>query len=254
MIQHPLLSEACTVVHGFFTRRGGASTGLYATRNCGFGAADDPQTVEANRAAAVADLGLPSDALLTLYQVHSPDVVTVQSVWPRDQAPRADAMVTDRSGIALGVLAADCAPVLLADPIAGVIGAAHAGWKGALTGVVEATVAAMVGLGAERARLRAVVGPCIGPSSYEVGPEFRDRFLAAAPGNGDFFAAGQGDRLLFDLPGYVLARAADAGVARAHWVGHDTFAEPEAFFSYRRSCHAGEPDYGRLLSAIALAP
>jgi YfiH family protein len=193
--------------------------------------------------------------LVSVNQVHSAQAVRVTAPW-QGARPRADAMVTDRPGIALAVLTADCAPVLLADAEGGVVGAAHAGWKGALGGVIEAVVEAMQGLGAERDRIVAAVGPVISQRAYEVGPDFVARFLDDDPQNGRFFAGGQGcaagDRAMFDLPGYCLARLRTAGVGAAAWTGHCTYADPQRFYSYRRACHRGEPDYGRLVSAIAL--
>lgn len=241
-ITSPLLTG---LQHGFFTRQGGVSRGIYDSLNCGPGSDDDAGAVAENRARVAAHLG--ARALLSLHQVHSDRVVTVTDPdWLEDR-PEADAMVTDRPGIALGALAADCAPVLFADPDAGVIGAAHAGWKGALGGVLEATVEAMRALGARG--IRAVVGPAISQRAYEVGPEFLERFIDEDPGHAMFFAQGQGDRYQFDLPGFALSRLRAAG-ADAEWCGHCTFSDPARFFSYRRTTHAGEPDYGRQVSAI----
>lgn len=242
------------VRHGFFTREGGVSGGIYASLNCGFGSNDVADDVAANRARAAAAVGLPYRSLVTAYQVHSPGVVTVERAWQPERAPRADAMVTRSPGIALGILAADCAPVLLADRAAGVVGAAHAGWRGALTGVIDATVDGMVRLGADVARIVAAIGPCIAPDSYEVGAEFRERFMAAAVENEPFFQAGErAGHYRFDLPGFVRARLAAAGVATIARVDRDTYAD-EALFSYRRATHRSERDYGRNLSVIALAP
>jgi YfiH family protein len=239
------------VRHGFFTRRGGASEGIYAGLNCGPGSGDRAEDVAANRALVAEAMGVAPDRLLSLHQVHSPSVVVAgPDGWA--ERPRADAAVTASRGVALGILTADCAPVLFADPEAGVIGAAHAGWRGAIDGVLEATVAAMEGLGAERARISAAVGPTISQRAYEVGPEFLDRFLDEDRAHGRFFAQGEGDRALFDLPGFVLARLRAAGVGEAGWIGACTYSDPDRFFSYRRTTHAGEPDYGRLISAIAL--
>lgn len=237
--------------HGFLGRRGGVSGGLYASLNVGLGSKDDPAAVDANRARAVA-AACPGATLVTVHQVHSPAVVTVTEPIAPDRRPPADAMVTDRPGLALGVLTADCAPVLLADVTAGVVGAAHSGWGGALGGVCKATVEAMVALGADRARIAAAVGPCIGRRSYEVGPEFRERFAAADESYDAFFTSGGGDRFRFDLEGFVAARLAAAGVTRIETLGLDTFALPDRYFSYRRTTHAREPDYGRQLSLIAL--
>jgi hypothetical protein len=235
------------MTHGFFARTGGVSAGLYASLNCGPGSGDDPAAVAENRGRVAEALGVAADRLLTLHQIHSGDAVTVRG--PFAARPRADAMVTDRPGLALGVLAADCAPVLLADRSAGAIGAAHAGWRGALAGILEATVAAMRALGARD--IRAAVGPCISQHAYEVGPEFLDRFRAADPGHARFFRPGRGDRLMFDLPGFCLERLRAAGV-EAEWTGHCSWSDPARFFSFRRTTQAGEPDYGRMISAIRL--
>ncbi len=239
------------VRHGFFTRKGGASSGIFAGLNCGPGSSDLSEAVAINRARAAEAMGVPPTHLVTLHQVHSADVLQVTGPVSGDR-PRADALVTAVPGVALGVLTADCQPVLFADAEAGVIGAAHAGWKGAMAGVLEATVAAMEGLGAKRGRITAVIGPTISQRAYEVGPEFVDRFLDEAPENSRHFATGRGDRAMFDLPGYALARLRDYGVGHAEWTRHCTFSDPERFFSYRRTVHAGEADYGRLISAIRL--
>lgn len=240
--------------HGFFSREGGVSEGLYASLNCGLGSKDDPARVMENRARVAAALDVDPGSLVTCYQVHSPDVVTVDTPWVPGEGPKVDAMVTNKPGLALGILTADCAPVLLADPAGRVIGAAHAGWRGALTGVLAATVGAMTKLGAEVGRIVAGIGPCIAQRSYEVGPEFPAPFLAADPGNERFFspAATEG-KFLFDLRGFANAELTRAGVKRVYELPHDTCRE-ERFFSYRRSCMRGEPDYGRELSAIALEP
>jgi purine-nucleoside/S-methyl-5'-thioadenosine phosphorylase / adenosine deaminase len=238
--------------HAFFTREGGVSGGVFASLNCGFGSADDPGRVARNRAIAMDGLGLREDRLVTCYQVHSATVLRVEDPWRREDAPPADGMVTDRAGIALGVLAADCAPVLFFDPEAGVIGAAHGGWRGALHGVMEATVAAMTALGAAPARIRAGIGPCIAQESYEVGPEFPGRFVAIDTASGGFFVpAAREGHFRFDLPGYIAHRLARLGLAAIGRAAHDTAADPERFFSYRRACLAGERDYGRALAAIA---
>lgn len=246
-----LLEQAGGVAHAFFTRNGGVSKGLYASLNVGLGSGDEPARVRENRARGAARLGLPAGALITVYQTHSAQAVSAAGPWT-GEPPRADAVVIDRPGLAAGALAADCAPVLLADPRAGVVAAAHAGWRGALGGVVEATVARMVAAGARPADMIAAVGPCIGPASYEVGPEFEAAFLHNGADARRFFRSGEGDRRLFDLPGFVLGRLAAAGVDQAEWIGADTFASPDLFFSNRRAFKAGEPDYGRLLSAITL--
>ncbi|HET9068476.1 MAG TPA: peptidoglycan editing factor PgeF, partial [Amaricoccus sp.] len=239
--------------HGFFTRRGGASSGIYAGLNCGPGSSDQRQAVTLNRARVAGHLGVDAGRLLSLHQVHGTDVVVAgPEGWGGSERPRADAAVTARPGVAISVLTADCAPVLFHDPEARVIGAAHAGWRGAVDGVLEATLAAMEGLGARRGSVRAVVGPTISQRAYEVGPEFFERFQAEADGSERHFVAGAGDRLRFDLPGFVLARLRAAGVAEAEWIGACTYSDPARFFSYRRATHAGEPDYGRLISAIRL--
>ncbi len=245
------LNGVGAVRHGFFTRHGGVSEGIYASLNCGNGSGDAADRVAENRRRAMAELGHAEASLLTLHQVHSPDVATVTGRWS-GPSPRADAMVTDRPGLALGILTADCAPVLLADGEAGVVGAAHAGWRGALAGVVEAAVVAMEALGARAGRMSAAVGPCIAQASYEVGPEFRDPFLTADAANGALFVAGGNGRPHFDLSGFVGRRLQSAGVSQVTVMARDTCAEGEDFFSYRRSCHDGDPDYGRNLSVIAL--
>lgn len=245
----PITAKALDATrHGFFTREGGISTGIYASLNGGFGSRDDPSAIAENRRRIGEHLG--ASHLLSLHQIHSDKVVTVTEPWDRER-PRADSMVTDRPGIALGILTADCAPVLLADRKAGVIGAAHAGWKGALAGVLEATLDAMQALGARHERIIAVIGPVISQRAYEVGPEFVEQFLDEDWDNGRFFAGGEGDRAMFDLPGFCLARLRAAGVS-AEWTGHCTHSDPSRFYSYRRGCQMGEPDYGRLVAAIAL--
>ncbi|MGY6632927.1 MAG: peptidoglycan editing factor PgeF [Alkalilacustris sp.] len=236
--------------HGFFTRKGGASSGVFAGLNCGPGSSDQTAVVSINRARVAEALGVAEARLVSLRQVHSPDVVVVDA--PPAERPRGDALVTATRGLALAVLTADCAPVLLADPAAGVVGAAHAGWRGALAGVLEATVAAMAELGAEPARMVAVIGPTISQRCYEVGPELLDAFTAADPGHARFFAQGTGDRLMFDLPGFGLAALRAAGVGHAGWTRHCTYSDPGLFYSYRRATHGGEADYGRLISAIRL--
>lgn len=255
MIQAPTLAELDGVQHRFFTRQGGVSSGLFSSLNCGYGSADPPENVRENRRRAAAAFALPEPDLLTVHQIHSADVLTVAATrWTSPGAPKADALVTDRPGVALGVLSADCAPVLLADPQARVIGAAHAGWKGALGGVTDSTIAAMERLGARRDRLRAAIGPCIGGDSYEVGPEFPEPFRAQDPANETFFRpAARAGHFLFDLPAYLLHRLARAGVA-ARATGHDTLRSTDSFFSYRRNTLDGVRDYGRGLSAIALQP
>jgi YfiH family protein len=251
VLQSKLLAAAAGVRHAFFTRQGGVSTGLYQSLNVGVGSGDDPAAVAENRRRAAGALGARPDALLTCYQIHSASVVTVAAPW--SERPRADGVATRTPGLICGALAADCAPVLLADPVARVVASAHAGWRGALGGVVESAVAAMSGLGAAPERIVAAVGPCIGPKSYEVGLEFLAAFEAADPANVRFFAAGDdAQHRFFDLPGFVLARLASAGVGQAEWIGADTCADPDRFFSNRRAFRAGEADYGRLLSGIVL--
>jgi YfiH family protein len=244
------LLDVAGVRHAFFTRNGGVSKDIYASLNVGIGSNDDPEAVAENRRRCAAHFG--AGALVTAYQVHSATAFVADGPWPAGP-PQADAVVSATAGVVCGALAADCAPVLLVDPEARVVAAAHAGWKGALTGVVEATVSRMEGLGAKRARLRAAVGPCIGPASYEVGVEFLERFVSSDRAYARFFSAGAGaDKRMFDLPAFVLARLAAAGVETREWVGRDTCAEGADFFSNRRAFKAGEPDYGRLLSAIVL--
>lgn len=254
MITLDILQSVSGVGHGFFTRQGGVSEGIYASLNCGPGSNDDPERVRENRRRAMSALGLPAEALVTLYQHHSPTVVTVEGPW-QDGPPKADAMVTRERGLALGILTADCVPVLFADGEAGVIGAAHAGWKGAIGGVAEATIGAMEALGARRGSLRCAIGPAIEQASYEVGPEFPERFLEQDPANRAFFSPSSRDgHFQFDLKGYVASRLAAAGVEALEISPADTRSEEERFFSYRRATLAGEPDYGRDLSAIFLEP
>ncbi len=241
--------------HGFFTRAGGVSEGLYASLNCGLGSGDRPEAVAENRTRALARLGLGGDALVTLHQVHSAEAVLVELPFAADRRPEADGMATTRRGLALGALAADCAPILLADAEAGIVGAAHAGWRGALAGIAEATVAAMERLGARRAAVVAAIGPCIRQRSYQVGPEFRAEFVAADAGNDRWFAPSrEPGRWQFDLAGYIAARLERLGLGVVAVLPLDTCADETRFFSYRRACRKGEGDYGRLLSAIALEP
>lgn len=237
--------------HGFFTRRGGASSGVFEGLNCGLGSSDQRAAVQINRARVAEALGLAPEALLTVHQVHSPDVVVVTEPGSA-QGATADAMVTAVPGLALGILTADCQPVLFHDPEAQIIGAAHAGWKGARDGVLEATVQAMEALGAQRDAIRAAIGPSISQASYEVGPEFFEAFHDDDPETARFFVAGEGDRYLFDLPGYGLHRLRQAGVTQVEWTRHCTYLDPERFYSYRRSVHWKEADYGRLIAAIRL--
>jgi YfiH family protein len=243
-----ITSDALTPFrHGFFTRRGGASSGIYEGLNCGTGSTDQADAVEINRA-RVAD-AMDVDAVATVHQIHSADVVTVTEPLTGPK-PKADAMVTNVPGQAIAILTADCQPVLFADEDAGVVGAAHAGWKGAMDGVLDATLDAMEALGAERSRIHAVIGPTISQRAYEVGPEYFERFQDSDPDAARFFAQGDGDRMLFDLPAYGLARLRAAGVGHAEWTRHCTYSDADRFFSYRRSVHHKEADYGRLISAI----
>jgi YfiH family protein len=253
MIQHDNLAGSA-VAHAFFTREGGASDGIYASLNCGLGSGDDKETVRENRRRVLARLGLAADRLRTVYQVHGTNVWTVSD--GGGPAPKqADAMVTRMRGVGLGILTADCAPVLFADRAAGVVGAAHAGWKGAVSGVLAATVAAMEALGARRGDIMAAVGPCIAQASYEVGPEFPRPFLDEDRANEAHFANGRRDgRFQFDLEGYVAERLARLGLADVSLTRADTCAEEDRYFSYRRTCLRGERDYGRQISVIALAP
>ncbi|MDQ1849008.1 peptidoglycan editing factor PgeF [Gemmobacter fulvus] len=247
-----ITSDALAPVrHGFFTRKGGASSGIFAGLNCGTGSSDLSEVVAINRARVAQAMGAAPEALVTVHQVHSADVLTVTA--PHTGAPpQADAMVTTTPGLVLGVLTADCQPVLFSDPEAQVIGAAHAGWRGAKEGILEAVLTAMERLGAARARISAVIGPTISQASYEVGPEFVEAFLDDDRDSARFFAQGTGDRALFDLPGYALWRLRAAGVGHAEWTRHCTYRDPARFYSFRRTTHHGEADYGRLISCIRL--
>ncbi len=236
--------------HGFFTRCGGASSGIFEGLNCGTGSSDQAEIVQINRARVAAAMGAEPEQLAGVHQVHSADVVVVTAA--AAERPKADALVSKSKGVVLSILTADCQPVLFADREAQVIGAAHAGWRGAAAGVLEATVDAMEGLGAQRDRINAVIGPSISQHAYEVGPEFLDHFLMEDPSNARFFANGDADRVHFDLPGYGLARLRAAGIGHAEWTRHCTYSDAKRFFSYRRSVHAKEADYGRLMSAITL--
>jgi YfiH family protein len=252
MMSATSLADLPGIRHAFFTRSGGVSRGLYASLNGGLGSRDDRDNVLANRARMAAALGVAADRLLTPIQTHSANAVVVEKPWPLDMRPRADAVVTRSVDLAIGVGTADCGAILFADPHARVIGAAHAGWKGALTGILEATIALMEMLGADRTRVLAALGPMIRQASYEVGPEFVARFRAADAGNARFFAASpRPDHAMFDLAGYIAARLAAAGITRFEDLGQCTYAQ-ECFFSYRRSVHRGEPDYGRHINAIVL--
>lgn len=252
-LQSGLLAAVPGVKHGFFSRRGGVSKGVYEGLNVGRGSNDDPDHVLENRRRAAGWFGQTPDALNTCYQIHSATAVTADEPWC-GRLPEGDAVVTGQAGVICGILTADCAPVLFVDPVTRVIGGAHAGWQGALNGVVEAAISAMTELGADRSRILAAVGPCIAQPSYEVGLEYLDRFETGRPGSARFFAPGQTpDKRRFDLPAFVLDRLAEAGVAQAEWTGHDTCADADLFFSNRRAFKRGEPDYGRLISAIMAA-
>ncbi|MBF9046229.1 peptidoglycan editing factor PgeF [Rhodobacterales bacterium LSUCC0031] len=247
IVTSPLLDG---VAHGFFGRRGGASSGIFEGLNCGGGSSDQVEIVAMNRDRVADAMGVPPEGLVTVHQVHSATAVTVHER-PADR-PRADALVTNTHGLALAILTADCQPVLFADRAAGVIGAAHAGWRGALDGVLEATIDQMITLGARRDQIHAVIGPTISQRAYEVGQEFLERFLDEDRDSARFFINGAGDRYLFDLPGYGLMRLRAAGIATAEWTRHCTYSEEARFFSYRRATHRGEADYGRLISVIRL--
>jgi YfiH family protein len=255
MIKAPSLGVS-GIAHGFFTRQGGVSEGIYASLNCGPGSGDAPEAVAENRRRARDMLaGSAAARLVTLYQIHSPEAVTVEDAWAEGAGPKADAMATARPGVMLGILTADCAPVLLADPDARVVGAAHAGWGGAFLGVIESVVAAMERLGARRENIRAAIGPCISQSAYEVGPEFEQRFRAAAADNTRFFAPSSREgHWQFNLEAYVAQRLSAAGIGKVEPLSLCTYAREAEFFSYRRTTHRKEPDYGRHLSAIMLAP
>ena len=254
MLEAAALTAIKGVRHGFFTRSGGVSRGVYTTLNGGVGSNDRPESVAENRKRMAEALNVKPDHFLSAYQVHSPDVVTVETPWPDDQRPRADAMVTKTPGIALGISTADCGPILFADARTMVIGAAHAGWRGALTGVLEATIAAMEKLGADRKRIVVALGPMIRQPNYEVGPEFVARFREADESNSNFFGPSERkDHAMFDLAGYSAMRLTRAGIATIEDLKLCTYAEPERFFSYRRMTKLGETDYGRHINAIALA-
>ncbi len=239
------------VKHGFFSRRGGASSGVFAGLNCGYGSSDQTEIVALNRRRVADAMDVTPEALVGIHQVHSPDVLTVDAPLTGGK-PKADALVTATPGLALTILTADCQPVLFCDPDANVIGAAHAGWRGALDGVLEATLDAMEALGATRENTRAVIGPSISQAAYEVGPEFLDAFMAESSENSRFFANGTDDRMQFDLPAFGLHKLRQAGVGQAEWTRHCTYSDPDRFYSYRRTTHAKEADYGRLISAIRL--
>lgn len=245
-----ITSDSLTPRHGFFTRKGGASSGVFSGLNCGVGSSDQADIVAINRQRVADHMGVAVDHMVAVHQVHSPDALHVTA--PQTIRPQADAMVTATPGLLLTILTADCQPVLFADAKAGVIGAAHAGWRGAKDGVLEATLDAMETLGAHRADIAAVIGPCISQPAYEVGPEFFEAFTDDDPETRRFFVSGAGDRLLFNLPGYGLWRLRAAGVTDASWTGHCTYRDAERFYSFRRTTHASEADYGRLISTIRL--
>jgi polyphenol oxidase len=250
----PLLSAVPGLRHAFFSREGGVSEGIYAGLNAGLGSRDDPEHVAENRRRMAEQLGVPLPRFLSVHQTHSPDVLVATGPWDGTARPKADALVTRTEGLALGVTAADCGPILFVDPSARVIGAAHAGWKGALTGVLESTIDAMEKLGADRAGIVAAIGPLIRQESYEVGREFVERFIDADAEHGVFFIPGERDgHAMFDLAGFIRMRLENAGVLMIDDLGIDTYAD-ERFFSYRRSVHRKEADYGRHVHAIALAP
>ena len=252
-VEAPSLKGLPGIRHAFFTRRGGVSTGIYESLNGGQGSNDDPASVAENRARMAKALGVEAGHLVACWQVHSPDAVLATAPWSREDAPKADAVVTRTRGIAAAVSIADCGPVLFADPEAGVVGAAHAGWKGAFGGVIAATVALMEQQGARRANIRAAIGPLIRQPSYEVGEDFVQRFLEADKAFVQFFApADRAHHALFDLPGFIALRLREAGVGHVEDLGLDTYPDAERFYSYRRATHRHEPDYGRLIAAIAL--
>ena len=247
-------SDLPGIRHGFFTRQGGVSGGIYSSLNCGLGSKDDSTLVRENRARVAAALGAPDAPVLTLYQIHSATALIVDGPFPGGGVPKADALVTRTPGIVIGALAADCTPVLFADPEAGVIAAAHSGWRGAIGGILESTIAAMEELGARRERIRSAVGPCINQPAYEVGPEFEAEFLTADPAYARFFARpSPSERPRFDLPGFVAHRLECTGVGRVERQSRCTYQNESHFFSYRRATHRKEPDYGRQISAIVLA-
>lgn len=253
MISASDLADLPGIGHGFFTRNGGVSNGIYASLNIGLGSDDERRRVLENRARVAQAFDLPAERLVSPYQHHSADTVTVREPWPAADGPKADAMVTDRPGVLLGISTADCGPVLFADARAAVVGAAHSGWRGAFTGILESTIEAMEALGADRANIVAVLGPTISADVYEVGPEFAERFTTADPANAAYFTpSDHPGHSLFDLPGYIVARLGAAGVGKATDLARCTYAEEENFYSYRRMTHRGESDYGRQISAICI--
>jgi hypothetical protein len=253
LLQARSMSELSGIRHAFFTRAGGVSAGVYQSLNGGTGSDDAPEKVAENRARMAAALGVAAERFLTAYQIHSPEVVVAETPWPAAERPRADAIVTKVPNLAIGISTADCGPVLLADARAPVIGAAHAGWRGALTGVIEAAVAAMEKLGAERKRIVAATGPMIRQPNYEVGQDLIDRFVAMEPNNARFFKpAERAGHAMFDLAGFIVSRLRRAGIEQIEDLGFCTYADAERFYSYRRTTHRAEADYGRHINAIAL--
>ena len=253
MLQAKNLSTLPGIRHAFFTREDGVSDGMYASLNAGVGSDDDPAKVAQNRARMAKAVGVTPERFLTAYQIHSPQVVVAETPWTAETRPRADAIVTRVPGLAVGASTADCGPVLFADPQARVIGAAHAGWRGALAGVLEATIAAMEKLGAGRSRIFAAIGPTISQKNYEVGEDLVAQFTKADADNARFFAAGRPGHAQFDLPGFIASRLAAAGITGVEDLAACTYADPKLFYSFRRATHRGEPDYGRHINAIAIS-
>ena len=252
-IQHPSLQALDGISHGFFTRRGGTSQATYHSLNCGYGSGDEREQVKQNRALVAKSLGVGDDRLVTAYQVHSPDALIIEAPFESDNVPKLDALVTNTPGLAVAILTADCGPLLFADPKAGVVAAAHAGWRGAFEGVIEQTVAKMVALGASPANITAVLGPTISRTNYEVDQAFMDRFTEQSSSWERFFSSGKRDgHVQFDLPAFILSRLQDSGVGTAINLDRCTYGEEDMFFSYRRTTHRNEPDYGRQISAIAI--
>ena len=253
MLKARSLAALPGIRHAFFTREGGVSDGVYASLNGGVGSNDIPDKVAENRARMAAALAVPADRFITAYQIHSPNVVVADRPWSPEERPRADGIVTRTAGLAIGISTADCGPVLFADTEAGVVGAAHAGWRGALTGVLEAAIVEMEKLGATRSRIVAALGPTISQANYEVGTDLVERFVSQAPSNERFFAEGaRSDHVQFDLPGYIVSRLERAGIGSVENIGQCTYADPGRFYSYRRATHRAETDYGRHINAIAL--
>ncbi len=254
MVEAQALAQLPGIRHGFFERKNGASQGLYTSLNCGLGSGDDRQTVLKNRTAVATRLSLAPAHLLTAYQHHSPDVITVTEPWNITEPPKADGMVTNVSNIGLGLLTADCAPVLFADATSGVIGAAHAGWRGAIAGVTDNIITAMENLGSQRSKIIAVIGPAISQNAYEVGPEFIENFLAQDPAHQQFFKPSLREKhFMFDLPGYLTHRLERANISAVSSIEKCTYAHEDQFFSYRRATHRNEDDYGRQISVITLS-